>query len=483
MRVLLIISCCILNGLSFGQSIGINASSQSGDNSSGLDVSFDDKGILIPRVSLLGINDLTTINAPASGIIVYNTATNGTAPNNVIPGYYYFNGVNWSFIQPSTGPGTEWSLYGNSGTNVLINYIGTADNNDLIFKRNSVISGKLSLSTTCFGGVLLTTIGNGNCGFGSGSIGNTSVSTVVNNVGFGFESLKNAWTNCGANCCIGSGAGRNIGVTSNNVGLGVNSIGSAWNGSFNVGIGAGAGQSRDIGNSCCNIGYNACSSSASGSGIVGIGSSAMKNCITTGSIGIGTNSGQFISNGLANIAIGCYSQGALTTGSRNVSFGYLAISSSIVGSDQTAVGRGALGAGGASPLGTRNNALGLASLGGVVSGANNVGIGIQAGQNISSGSNNIVIGAYIPGYSMTADNFLNINNYIYGQSGKLSFGNDGTGPSLSSISLTIKGTDAVIVPVGTTAQRPSSPSSGMIRFNTDLGKYEGYDGTTWVFFY
>jgi hypothetical protein len=35
------------------------------------------------------------------------------------------------------------------------------------------------------------------------------------------------------------------------------------------------------------------------------------------------------------------------------------------------------------------------------------------------------------------------------------------------------------VGAGTTAQRPASPQAGMIRFNTDLGSYEGYDGSEW----
>lgn len=44
---------------------------------------------------------------------------------------------------------------------------------------------------------------------------------------------------------------------------------------------------------------------------------------------------------------------------------------------------------------------------------------------------------------------------------------------------TIDGTDSLILPVGTTAQRPSSPETGMIRFNSDLGYPELYDGVTW----
>ncbi|MBE0660884.1 MAG: hypothetical protein IH597_00305 [Bacteroidales bacterium] len=50
----------------------------------------------------------------------------------------------------------------------------------------------------------------------------------------------------------------------------------------------------------------------------------------------------------------------------------------------------------------------------------------------------------------------------------------------SNAELDVHGTGAIIVPVGTTAQRPSPPVQGMIRFNTSSGEFEGYNGTTWV---
>jgi hypothetical protein len=43
------------------------------------------------------------------------------------------------------------------------------------------------------------------------------------------------------------------------------------------------------------------------------------------------------------------------------------------------------------------------------------------------------------------------------------------------------GSGAIQLPTGTTAQRPSSISSGMTRFNTTLGLLEFYDGSTWQF--
>jgi hypothetical protein len=38
---------------------------------------------------------------------------------------------------------------------------------------------------------------------------------------------------------------------------------------------------------------------------------------------------------------------------------------------------------------------------------------------------------------------------------------------------------AIRIPSGVTIDRPSSPIFGQIRFNTDLGSLEFYDGTTW----
>lgn len=35
------------------------------------------------------------------------------------------------------------------------------------------------------------------------------------------------------------------------------------------------------------------------------------------------------------------------------------------------------------------------------------------------------------------------------------------------------------LPAGTTAQRPGSPNTGMIRYNTDLSQFEGYSGSAW----
>lgn len=54
-----------------------------------------------------------------------------------------------------------------------------------------------------------------------------------------------------------------------------------------------------------------------------------------------------------------------------------------------------------------------------------------------------------------------------------------TGTATFAGDVLLSGTGVLDLPVGTTAQRPGSPTSGMIRFNTDLTQFEGYNGTAW----
>ena len=43
----------------------------------------------------------------------------------------------------------------------------------------------------------------------------------------------------------------------------------------------------------------------------------------------------------------------------------------------------------------------------------------------------------------------------------------------------VTATGAWTIPVGTTAQRPGTPATGMIRYNTTLSKTEFYNGSSW----
>ena len=63
---------------------------------------------------------------------------------------------------------------------------------------------------------------------------------------------------------------------------------------------------------------------------------------------------------------------------------------------------------------------------------------------------------------------------IAGSSGNVSIGTAST-----PIKFLVNSTDAIGLPVGDTAQRPTG-STGYIRFNTDIPGFEGYNGTSWL---
>lgn len=119
------------------QNVSISDISTTPHASSVLDVSSSTKGLLIPRVALTAINVSTPIGStPLTSLLVYNTATAGTAPNNVTPGYYYWDGTKWCRFDTGNNVG-DWELLGNAGTNASDNFLGTTDNVDLVFRTNN----------------------------------------------------------------------------------------------------------------------------------------------------------------------------------------------------------------------------------------------------------------------------------------------------------------------------------------------------------
>ena len=82
-----------LMGLIGWSQVGINNSNP--DPSSLLDISASDKGMLVPRVSLNSITDLTNpIAAPSIGLLVWNTNPSVIDGSGV--GFYHFNGSVWT---------------------------------------------------------------------------------------------------------------------------------------------------------------------------------------------------------------------------------------------------------------------------------------------------------------------------------------------------------------------------------------------------
>lgn len=147
------------------QNVAINADGAAPDASAMLDVDVtalpvnNKRGLLVPRVALTATNVAAPVVGPAASLLVYNTATAGVAPNNVIPGYYYWNGAVWvRFATTADG----WLTTGNAGTVAGTNFIGTTDAVDWVIKtggaaaaneRARVLSGgKVVVNNTGVGG-------------------------------------------------------------------------------------------------------------------------------------------------------------------------------------------------------------------------------------------------------------------------------------------------------------------------------------------
>lgn len=113
--------------------VGINTTSPA--TGALLDVYSTDKGMLIPRVLLLGgIFDNTAITPSATtGLLIYNHHTSG-GPNGVSPGFYYRLGTQWIRIQDND---RMWSVTGNNNINNGTHFLGTTNNRQVDFRTNN----------------------------------------------------------------------------------------------------------------------------------------------------------------------------------------------------------------------------------------------------------------------------------------------------------------------------------------------------------
>ncbi len=266
------------------------------------------------------------------------------------------------------------------------------------------------------------------------------------NTGLGYAALQlfNPAPATGNNSALGYQAARGFwtGQTgTDNTVAGYNAAADLASGSRGVFIGSTAGTQSSGNNDRVSIGY-ASTYTCTGHDITAVGFAAgagNSGCgDATGSTAIGSGTGQFVMgpyNALVGARIGYWSP---NTGSYNSALGYENLHD----------------AGGAATY--------------------NVTAGYQAGRNIRDNTHNIMIGSGTNPPDTTSTHRLNIGNQIYGNvsTGQLNLGS----PTLiSGISLDMGSrTDAIRLPVGTTAQRPVCDSTrlGAVRFNTDLDTME-----------
>jgi len=126
-----------------GSSTTVNASAM-------LDVNATNKGFLPPRIALTGTSDVSTISSPATGLVIYNTATAGTTSTSVVPGFYVYNGSKWvKLAEESTTTVSSITTIGPNGSSATLGNLKvkfSSGNVDL-----ATVSGTFSVCGSMYG--------------------------------------------------------------------------------------------------------------------------------------------------------------------------------------------------------------------------------------------------------------------------------------------------------------------------------------------
>ncbi len=327
----------------YGQNVGIN--NPTPNASAMLDITSTNKGLLVPRVALTATNVAAPVTTPATSLLIYNTATAGTAPNNVVPGFYYWNGTQWvSLLINNNGDSKSWLTTGNAGTVDGTHFIGTTDNVPLNFRINNQKAGRIdgtlrnvflgrltgNANTTGTDNVFMgDSAGNSNTGgrwntaTGSRALSNNIGGTLntangfralysnsygFNNTASGSESLYN---NTGGtyNSATGYWALFKNTLGNYNTADGFQALYSNTVGEYNTANGVIALYENTIGDYNSAVGYKALYNNNTGSNNTGIGrESLVDNNVGTYNTAIGANSGNFMFDGDYNSFLGAFTQ-------------------------------------------------------------------------------------------------------------------------------------------------------------------------------
>lgn len=419
---------------SMAQNVGVNTTGALPNASSLLDIDAspsNDKGMLIPRIALQAANLAAPITSPATSLLVYNTATAGTNPNTVTPGFYYWNGSSWQRL--TNGNGNDWSPNGNGGTVDGTHFIGTTDNIPLNFRVNNNPAGRISAAGAAAFGYEAATV---NTSWDITAIGINALSSNTHaqfNTAIGAYALAFSVTSS-KNTALGFSALGNFSAAGegNNMAAGYSAMAFTTTGINNTAVGSNAMIYHTTGNNNTALGFSAMQNSKSGNSNVGIGNNALYG--GTGGV-----------TGSLNAALGVSCMAGLTSGWNNSAFGTLTLNKTTTGDENSAFGNYAL----------FSNLIGI----------NNSAFGFEAGYN-SLGSSNVFIG-YQAGYNETGSNKLYISNsntttpLIYGD--------------FTKGEVTIK--DVIKLTPRTSA--PTAPTKGTMYFDNATNKLRVYDGTVW----
>ncbi|NNV53983.1 tail fiber domain-containing protein [Limnovirga soli] len=276
-----------------------------------------------------------------------------------------FDGSTWKSLSGKT----SWSLNGNAGTNPSTNFIGTTDNQPLVFKINNIKAGYLSAASF-------------NTSWGYEALLNVSETASFSSA-FGVSALKNNASI--SNTAMGSNALENNTIGYGNTATGSYALNNNISGVWNTANGAGA-----------------LSQNISGSANTAIGEEALDfNTIGQSNTAVGRQSLYTNTNGSANVAIGVSALNANTSGDANIAVGNAALLHNTTGIENVVTGYEAMWI---STTGSQNTATGAYAMYDITSGSNNTALGKSAGRTNTTGFNNTYIGAQS---GTTGTNFSN----------------------------------------------------------------------------
>jgi trimeric autotransporter adhesin len=209
---------------------------------------------------------------------------------------------------------------------------------------------------------------------------------------------------------------------------------------------------------------------------------------TTGNynVAVGVNSNRDNVLGSENVTVGHGTMATNVAGKFCVAIGHQSqaranLSPTVIAVGNTSVGAYSLNGAFDAPMnntGIENTAIGEFAMYNASSGSKNTMLGRNAGFALTTGSNNIAIGWGQDVSTPTTSNQLNIGGLIFGTgtTGNITApaGKMGIGTAAPTNTLEVAGTDAIRVPNGTTAERPTSIQFGQLRYNTTLGRGEMY---------
>jgi len=303
---------------------------------------------------------------------------------------------------PAGGTGQTWDILGNSGTSPTVNFVGTTDNQPLVFKVNNVEKLRLETNGT------LTTL-------------NTGGSVLIGDGAGVSDDLTN-----NQNIFIGYNAGNSMTTGFHNVAIGRQALESASNENYNTAVGAYSMQNNSgTGNTA--VGVETLMSNTSLSNTA-IGAYSLKNNSSGyNNTALGYHSSNLNTSGNSNTSIGHYSARATTTGNKNVAVGTGALQFTTIGSNNISLGYRALytnkGKSGSIAIGyqamfnannststgsTYNIAMGYEALRGSASavtntGTKNIALGYRALYRNTGGESNVAIGHIALNYNSTGD--------------------------------------------------------------------------------